>query len=1021
MSLFTALTVSAQEICDNGIDDDGDGLIDFRDDDCPCLNTTTCDIVPLTDVSGNPCTRVDLILEVSGATSFQWHKDGVALENEDDSEIEIHKFAPLGEGCYQVVVETPTGCVASEPYKVIQEEFEEDLGIISVCEGDTVVIGGFAFATEGKQQFKTQTSEGCDSSVCLTIVFVDATIIPDRLALCEGATYVSPSGNVTTTTDLMTTDTIRSVAGCDSILYLIDVTFEPLETQMMDTTICARDTFRFKDLVATESGTYTVMSQDPIFGCDSTFVIDLFVNEEITSSFSASICQGSVYEFEDLRATESGEYPVTFQSAEGCDSIVTVILTVDPPIEETITGSYCRGQVYTRGDFSTDTEGTFEHMSNLGECDSLITFIIEESDVQESLEQMEVCQGGSVEWRGMTLSEDGRFEDLETTPGECDVLHVLELTLTQPEPIMESGSVCRGLAFEWRGMMLTEAGTYEDIVEAVGQCTEIYQLELIEEDLEVRSISPIICFGETYTEFGLNEREPGFYEATESVAGQCDILYEIDLRVRAEAIGDTMATLCPGETFELYNLSTTEPGSHMAITQNAMGCDSTIMVELSQGLPDEQTEIMEICEGDVFEYEGQEITEEGMHEFLLESVDFPCGIRKIIDLRFSDEIGVEVNPIICEGEVFERHDLVLTETGTYLTTFVDPDGCDSLITVNLTVNPISESSLDVFICRGDSYDLLGEIYKDPGTYTGVTTNFTGCDSTITVVLDFYPDILPTEFDAEICEGEVYTFEDIEETESGIYETMVPSFNGCDSTIIINLDVLPINTREDFVEICPGDIVTFFGTEITEPGIYEEQFSNAVGCDSIVSLVVDFDSELGDFQLIDTITISIGEELDLAPTEVDENFVSFHWINPEGDIISTSRELEGFMPLQDTYLDLEAVSINGCEVVKRVRIDVELIVDIYTPNVIRLGEDDFNSRFTVGANASVVGIQELRILDRWGETVFVDSHDGNLDTYIGWDGKFRGKEVQPAVFAFFAIFEIIDGSTVKKSGSLTVLK
>jgi hypothetical protein len=34
--LFTAFTLHAQEICDNGIDDDGDGFVDFFDPDCAC-------------------------------------------------------------------------------------------------------------------------------------------------------------------------------------------------------------------------------------------------------------------------------------------------------------------------------------------------------------------------------------------------------------------------------------------------------------------------------------------------------------------------------------------------------------------------------------------------------------------------------------------------------------------------------------------------------------------------------------------------------------------------------------------------------------------------------------------------------------------------------------------------------------------------------------------------------------------------------------------------------------------------
>jgi len=1017
MSLCTALTVSAQENCTNGVDDDGDGFIDLNDDECVCTN-----ILPLTDVFGNPCTRIDLTLDVPGATSYQWYKDGVAVDDETSSEIEINKFAPLGDGTYQVIAQTPTGCVASEPYVVMAESFFEDLGIISVCEGDTIVIGGFPFTTEGKQQFKTQTSEGCDSSVCLTIVFVDATTIPEKMTLCEGATFVSEGGNVVTTTDLVTTDTIRSVGGCDSILYEIDVRFEPLQTQFIDTTICHGETFLFRGELLTNPGMHTVISQDLVFGCDSTFIIELQVREEIRTNLPRSICQGSVFEEEGLSVSEAGSYDVIYESAIGCDSIVTVDLTVDPPITETIEGTFCRGQIFERGDFSTDLAGTFTHESSLGECDSLITFIIRESDVEERVENESFCEGGNFQWRGMTLSENGRFEDLEVAPGECDVLHILELTMMPAEPIIESGSVCQGLTFEWRGMVLTEAGMYTDVVEAAGQCTEIYQLELTEEDIEVRQEVAEICSGDAYTEFGLNEREAGVYMAIVSEAGLCDVMYEVTLKVLEQVeIEELTVSLCPGMVYENGDLSTSDLGSHIATLVADSGCDSIVMVNLIGGFLPEMLRVEEICEGDIFEFQGMEITEEGMYSFTVESITEGCDTSLVIDLQFRDEIEVNSNVSICEGEIYERHDLVLTETGIFTTTFADPNGCDSLITVNLTVIENSESFISPQICEGDFIAIEGTEITEEGPFSIVISNVAGCDSTINGNLSYYDEIPPTEFDADICEGEVYTFEDIEETETGTYETIVPSFTGCDSTIIIHLEVLPLNERDDFVEICPGDVVSFFGNDLTEPGVYTERFSNVVGCDSVVTLVLDFDSELGDFQLENQVSLTIGEELIIEPTEVDENFVSFHWFNEDGDIVSTSRELEGFTPLEDTFFELEAVSVNGCEVVKRVRVDVELIIDIYVPNVIILGEDGSDALFTIGANASVVGLQELRILDRWGEAVFIDSHDGNLDTYVGWNGRFRGKEVQPAVFAYFAVFEIIDGSTVTRKGSLTVLK
>ncbi|MBK8357179.1 MAG: hypothetical protein IPL13_17945 [Saprospiraceae bacterium] len=40
---------------------------------------------------------------------------------------------------------------------------------------------------------------------------------------------------------------------------------------------------------------------------------------------------------------------------------------------------------------------------------------------------------------------------------------------------------------------------------------------------------------------------------------------------------------------------------------------------------------------------------------------------------------------------------------------------------------------------------------------------------------------------------------------------------------------------------------------------------------------------------------------------------------------------------------------------------------------------------------------------------------------GWDGSFRGKEVEGGVFAWFAIVEFLDGKTKTFKGDVTVVR
>ena len=69
-----------------------------------------------------------------------------------------------------------------------------------------------------------------------------------------------------------------------------------------------------------------------VTGCDSIVTLTLTVNPILTESIAATICQGDTYSFGTKNLTEAGEYKDTLTSVvTGCDSIVTLTLTVQTP------------------------------------------------------------------------------------------------------------------------------------------------------------------------------------------------------------------------------------------------------------------------------------------------------------------------------------------------------------------------------------------------------------------------------------------------------------------------------------------------------------------------------------------------------------------------------------------------------------------------------------------------------------------------------------------------------------------
>ena len=106
-------------------------------------------------------------------------------------------------------------------------------------------------------------------------------------------------------------------------------------------------------------------------------------------------------------------------------------------------------------------------------------------------------------------------------------------------------------------------------------------------------------------------------------------------------------------------------------------------------------------------------------------------------------------------------------------------GCDSIVTTNLTVNPVYDIQEEIQICDGESYNG----WTQSGTHRRTLTSVNGCDSIVTTNLTVNP-VYDIQEDIQICEGENYNGW----TQTGTHQRTLTSVNGCDSMVITNLTV-----------------------------------------------------------------------------------------------------------------------------------------------------------------------------------------------------------------------------------------
>jgi gliding motility-associated-like protein len=260
-------------------------------------------------------------------------------------------------------------------------------------------------------------------------------------------------------------------------------------------------------------------------------------------------------------------------------------------------------------------------------------------------------------------------------------------------------------------------------------------------------------------------------------------------------------TICQGESFVWNDIFFDNPGDYPVMFSSVYGCDSLVTLQLTVVEAFETSEALAICEGEVLSWNQQELSDQGEYLAELQSVN-GCDSLVTLSLQVNPVYSFSLQESICEGEAFELNGESFSETGTYQQLFTTAAGCDSLITLGLTVNPIESSTLPVTLCGVEVFTLDGVVYDTPGTYEATLTASTGCDSLVTLEITARPEYLTELFDT-LCVGQQVAVGAQVFSEAGVYDVMLASEFGCDSLVTLNLHYLP----EDYFDLYFPNVFT----------------------------------------------------------------------------------------------------------------------------------------------------------------------------------------------------------------------
>ncbi|MDX1349921.1 MAG: T9SS type A sorting domain-containing protein, partial [Putridiphycobacter sp.] len=230
-----------------------------------------------------------------------------------------------------------------------------------------------------------------------------------------------------------------------------------------------------------------------------------------------------------------------------------------------------------------------------------------------------------------------------------------------------------------------------------------------------------------------------------------------------------------------------------------------------------------------------------------------------------------INPVVCDMYT-SGSGLNYFFTGTYTEIVSNSIGCDSVITINLTVNnnssSISETSCGAYMAPS------GAVFSTSGTYTDTIQNVAGCDSVITI--DLVIQNTASSINLLSCEPSVTSQSGNQQWNSaGIYTDTIPNTVGCDSIITVDLSFSSPSSSTITASSC-NEYISPSGMVLTSTGTFTDVIPNAVGCDSTITInltVTDLDNTVTVLHSHPNFPSHIGEIL-----EANQVGATYQWID-----------------------------------------------------------------------------------------------------------------------------------------------
>lgn len=538
--LFNNCTTSNSELtletCENTMIEYNGVMLSVGDEqDFTLESEAGCDSIVAVAVIGLPIDTADLLLETCEGTMVEYN--GVMLSGGDIQDFNFQNM---------------NGCDSTVTVSVIEMPNLSDSLLLETCEGIPIDYNGTMLFAGDMQDFNFQSVNDCDSIVTVMVMGLPIHAENVELATCEG-TQVDYNGTLLSIGDEQDFN-YQNIHGCDSLVS-VSVIGLPVDNEALALETCEGSMVDYNGTMLSAGDVQDFTFQN-IHGCDSTVTVSVSGVPILTEDLELSTCEGTAIDYNGSSLNVGDEVDFTFQSINGCDSIVSVLVVATPPDIENLELVACEGGTI---DYNGATLSSGDQMSftfeNMDGCDSIVTVSVGSLPSQEEDIQLMVCEGETVIYEGFEFEAgDMQTFNLQNMQG-CDSIINVVVEAFQSSASSVNFDVCKEETIVFENVILMGGDMQEFTLQNMHGCDSIVTVIVNE--------VPEILFNLTASEICENESN-GILEITDVQGGMNLVMFSINGNDFQES-----------PTFE--NLS---GGQYIVTARDENGCLQEEMIEI---------------------------------------------------------------------------------------------------------------------------------------------------------------------------------------------------------------------------------------------------------------------------------------------------------------------------------------------------------------------------------------------------------------------------------------------------------